>query len=199
MKKVSIVLIALAFSSVASAQSTRRQAPTPPSGSTDVLETGWNVAVNGAFSTLTDSPTNNGLVAGMSFRVATHWDIRSDIYSLASPAVTVALAGPEYRFSLAHVIKSNPNFAINAANAEAFINVEVGNARTTATVNGAGGTPATASKFASSVGLGIDYHLSDIVMLRPLDVKYIRSNMLTGGGAFVGNHIQFAAGLGLRF
>src|SRR5260370_2938456 len=117
--------------------------------------------------------------------------------------MTVGVGGCACRFSLEQRLKSS-NFAGKASRVEAFLNVGAGTGRTTATVTAsASGTTTTteqsAAKFAYSAGGGFDIKLSDTVTLRPLDLKYIRASMLTNGGQVIGNHMQFAAGLGLRF
>jgi len=193
--KAAITAIVLLFLSVSTFAQT--PAPKPP----DILEGAWNVSVNGGFSSLSNQQTNNGFVTGIAFRVAQHWNLRSDVYLLNNPSVTIALAGPEYRFSLEHLLKSS-NFAANAGRVEAFINAGAGTVRSTDVVTGTATTTTTTeykAKFAYSVGGGFDIKLSDSVSMRPLDLKYIRGSMLAGGGQVIGNHLQFAAGLGLRF
>jgi hypothetical protein len=166
------------------------------------LEAPWSVAINGNFSSLQNETTNNGVLLSTAIRLATHWSIRADTYLFQTPNITVVLGGPEYRFSLAHIFK-NSTGAINAQNVEAFINAGVGDARSTAIVATTPTTVTTTSsylsKLAYSVGAGFDIRISDTVSMRPLDVKYIKSSMIAGGGQLVGNHISFGAGLGLRF
>lgn len=173
-------------------------APKPP----DPLEGAWNVSVNGAYSNVTNAPTNNGFVTGVSFRVTQHFNLRSDVYVLQSPqGLTMALAGPEYRFSLEHLLKST-TFAANAAKIEPFINAGLGTARTSTVILNKDGTSVvnlSAAKFAGSIGGGFDIKLSDTIYVRPLDVKYVKSSFLNSGGGFYGNQLTFAAGLGLRF
>jgi len=163
-------------------------APKPP----DILENAWNVSVYGAYS---KQQTNNGFATGLSLRLSQHLAMRSDVYILNSPQVTVALGGLEYRFSLEHLLKSS-NYAANAARVEAFANVEGGTARSTALI---GTGPKDLAKPAWSLGGGFDIKLSDTVTVRPLDLKYVRSSFLNNGGQVLGNQLQFAAGLGLRF
>lgn len=170
-------------------------APTPP-------ESGWNVAVNGNFTSLTNQPTNNGVLLSTALRLATHWNLRADTYILNSPNVTVILGGPEYRFSLSRLFKSSGIGAVNAQNVEAFVNAGLGDAKSSAIVSSTGNTVTTTTsmgKFAYSVGGGFDIMISPTVSIRPLDIKYIRSQMITNGGQLIGNHLDFAAGLGLRF
>lgn len=197
-----IVVMVIAFAFAMFAASAYAQTPTPAPKPPDPLEGAWNVSINGGYSSLSNSQTNNGFVTGVSFRVAQHWNLRSDVYILNNPSVTVALAGPEYRFSLEHLLKGNPQFAANASRVEAFINLGAGTVRSTDTVVGTNESTTTTeykAKFAYSAGGGFDIKLSDTVSLRPLDLKYIRGSMLAGGGQVIGNHLQFAAGLGVRF
>lgn len=167
-----------------------------------VLEAPWNVAINGNFSSLQNQATNNGVLISTAIRLATHWNIRADTYMFQTPNITVVLGGPEYRFSLARLFK-NSNGAINAQNVEAFVNVGAGDAKSSAIVAVTPTTVTTTSssmsKFAYAVGGGFDIMISPTVSMRPLDIKYIRSQMVTGGGQLIGNHLDFAAGIGLRF
>lgn len=195
--KIAVLIVTVLFAASAYAQ-TPTPAPKPP----DVLESGWNVSVNGSYSNLTNAPTNNGFVTGMSFRMAQHWNLRSDVYILQSPqGLTMALAGPEYRFGLEHILK-NTNFAANANRIEAFFNAGAGTARTSTVIlakDGSSIVNLSKAKFAYSVGGGFDIKLSDTVTVRPLDIKYVRSSFLEYGGGVYGNQLAFAAGLGLRF
>jgi hypothetical protein len=189
-KAVKVLIIALFMS-----MSLHAQTPAPKP-----LESAWNVAVNGNFSSLSNQPTNNGVLISTAIRMATHWNLRADTYIMQAPSITVVLGGPEYRFSLAHLFK-NSTGAINAQNTEVFLNTGVGDAHSTAIVSSSGPTTTTVStsKFAYSVGGGFDIAISPTVSIRPLDIKYIRSSMITGSGQLIGNHLDFAAGLGLHF
>lgn len=194
------VCLFLGFSVAAFGQTTPPPAPTPKPP--DIMEGAWNVSVNGGYSNISNAPTNNGFVSGVSLRLSQHLNLRSDVYLLNSPqGMVLALAGPEYRFSLAHVLKSS-SYAASADRVEAFFNVGAGDAHTsTVTVDQAGNsiTSVSKSKFAWSVGGGFDIKMSDTVTLRPLDIKYVRSTFLNQGGGVYGNQLAFAAGLGLRF
>lgn len=188
--KVLILALALLAASATFAQTA------PP----DTLETAWSVSVNGNFTSLQNQPTNNGVLISTAIRMATHWNLRADTYLLNAPNITIVLGGPEYRFSLAHLFKGDSG-AINAQNTEVFINTGLGNARSTSILSQVGNaiTSTSTSKFAYAIGGGFDIKLSPTLTLRPLDMKYIRSSMVTNGGQLVGNHLDFAAGLGLHF
>lgn len=164
----------------------------------DPLESAWNVAINGSFSNVSNAATNNGFVTSEALRVATHWNARADQFITLTPATVIALAGPEYRFSLAHVLKSSPAFAVNASKIEAFAHVGAGTARSTST-DAKGTTTLSAAKFAYGIGGGFDVKLNDKMSIRPLDLTWVRASMLQNGGALLGNHLQFATGLGIRF
>ncbi len=177
--KIMIALLVLLAAASASAQA-------PPK---DVLEGAWNVSVNGGYSSIENAGTNNGFFFSAEQRLAQHWAARGDVFVLTDPGVTVTLAKPEYRLSARHVFKSSANPTVK--NTEFFINAGVGNAHFTDPAKG------TQSKFAWGVGGGFDIRISDTVSIRPLDVNYIRSSLI-GGGRVIGNHLQFAAGIGLR-
>src|SRR6266566_857986 len=146
MKKLTAVLILL-FAPLAEAQT-----PKPP----DPLEGAWNVSVYGAYA---KQQTNNGFATGLSLRVSQHLAVRSDVYVLNDPQVTVALGGAEYRFSLEHLVKKS-NYAANASRIEAFVNLEAGTARSTALI-GTGKTDI--AKFAWAPGAGFDIKVSPTV------------------------------------
>lgn len=165
-------------------------AQTPPSKTPDPLESGWNVMVNGGYSSVSNAQTNNGFFFSTAIRLSQHVVARGDVFVVTSPAVTVSLAKPEYRFSASHLFKSNATPTVK--NTEFFVNAGIGAAHFTDPAQG------TKSKFAWGVGGGFDVKLSDTVSIRPLDVNYVRSSLLNGGQV-IGNHLQFAAGLGLRF
>lgn len=168
-------------------------APTPP----DVLENAWNIGINGNFSNLSQSANNNGFQVSEAFRVAQHWTFRSDQFLVMNPSIVVVTAGPEYRFSLQHLLAKS-TFAANASKLEAFVNVGAGTARSS-TVADNGTTTLSAAKFAYKIGGGIDILVNSTLSLRPLDISYVRAGMLNNGGQILGNHVQAAAGLGLRF
>lgn len=164
----------------------------PPPSSSDPFETGWSVSVSGGYTNVSNAQTNNGYFFSSAVRVAQHWNMRADIFILNSPQVTIAVAGPEYRLSINHILPQlSGNFPI-INNMELFANAKLGDAKYTDPAKG------SQSKFAYGVGTGFDIAVSDTVTVRPLDVSYIRSSLLTGG-VVLGNHMQFEAGLGLRF
>jgi opacity protein-like surface antigen len=173
---------------------------TPPAPA-DPFETGWNVGINAGISTLSNQQTNNGFTMSTALRVAQHWNVRFDTYILNNPAVTVVLVSPEYRLSLSHLLKSSPTFAVNANRLELFINAGAGTAKSSADMTAAGPVDTTKEnyKLAYSIGTGFDIKLTDTMSIRPLDIKYVRASILNNGNAFLGNHLQFAAGLGVHF
>lgn len=152
----------------------------------DVLENAWHVNITGGYSLTAGNGTNNGFATSLAVRVAQHWNARADIFTIASPATIVTLVGPEYRFSLAHVLASSQ--FINTQNFAPFLNVKMGDAKSPG-----------ASKFAYAIGGGIDYVVNSTLTLRPLDVTYIRASIFQSGGIVVGNHVQLASSIGLTF
>jgi opacity protein-like surface antigen len=183
-----LVLVALSLGAIAQ---------TAPAAPPDPLESGWNVSITGSFSNVSNAATNNGFVTTEALRVAQHWNARADEFITLTPATVIVLAGPEYRFSLEHLLKSS-SFAANAATIEAFAHAGAGTARSQST-SADGSTTLSAARFAYGIGGGFDVKLNATMSVRPLDLTYVRSSMLTNGGAILGNHLQFAAGLGIRF
>lgn len=165
-----------------------QQATSPPQPA-DPFDGGWTVAVNGGYSSVQNAGTNNGFFFSTGIRLTQHFVVRGDVFVLNDPAVTISLVKPEYRFSAKHLIKA-PTSPI-VANTEFFINAGLGSAHFTDPGKG------TQSRFAWGVGGGFDIKLSDTVSMRPLDVNYLKSALT--GPRVIGNHLQFAAGLGLRF
>lgn len=169
----------------------------PPPAQPDPLEGAWNISVNGSYSNVSDAATNNGFVTTEAFRIAQHWNLRSDQFIVLNPSSVIVLAGPEYRLNLSHFLATSA-FTANASKIEAFVNVKAGTARSSAIATD-GTTTLSAAHFAYGVGGGFDILVNSTLSLRPLDISYVRAPMLTNGGAVLGNHLQFATGLGLRF
>ena len=166
------------------------QTATPPA--TPTLP-GWNVLINGAFSTA-NGDTNNGTALTEELAVSPHFAIRADQYLLNSPSVTVALGGVEYRRPASDFFKAQ-NTTVNTSNLTFFVNAELGTAHATVATTEA----ITQRHFAVGVGGGFDYCMSKTVCLRPLDLKYVNGGVMTNGGKVLGNGLQFGAGLNLRF
>lgn len=191
------ILITFSFSfaqtSKSNTVSTSVVVPTP-----DPLESAWNISVSGSFSSVSNASTNNGFQTSEAIRFATHWTARADTFIVTLPSVVVVTAGPEYRASLAHLIKPNTQYVINTSNMEAFVNLGLGTSRTSSVASD-GTTTLSKAVFAYKIGGGFDIKVSNTMYLRPLDISYVRASMLQNGGMVLGNHVQFAAGLGLRF
>ena len=184
MKKLSL-LLAFLLAGPVFAQTTP---PTPPT-----TLPGWNVAINGSFSSDNGS-TNNGFALTEELRVAPHWAIRADEYLLNNPNTTVALAGVEYRLPGTSIFKST-SFAANASKLELFANAEAGDAHATV----ADTASVVKRHFAVGVGGGFDIIMSPTVSLRVLDLKYVNGGIMTGGGKVLGNGLSLGAGIGIRF
>jgi hypothetical protein len=154
---------------------------------------GWNITVNGNFTNITGANTNNGWLTSEAVRVGADWSLRADQYVTIAPAGSIVLGKIEYRRLLSDFIKPNPY--LNTTIVEPFFNAGAGEAHSTS--NGA----ISAGRFAFGFGGGFDIAptAGGMFTIRPLDVSYVRASMLTGGGAFIGNHLTLAAGLGLRF
>ena len=165
----------------------------PPNPS---IDQGWNLSVSGNFTTA-NGATNNGVALSEGFRVSPHYVIRADQYIMQSPNVTVALGGLEYRLPGTSIFKSSAgsSYAINASKIEFFGNFEMGDAHATV----APSAPITLRHFAVGLGGGFDLCVSPSVCVRPLDLKYVNGGVLTNGGKVLGNGIQFAGGLLIRF
>ncbi len=184
MKRIISAMFWLAFSLPCFGQNTP---PPPPTA------TGWNVLVNGAFSTA-NGATNNGFALTEELAVSPHFALRADEYLLNSPDVTVALGGVEYRIPGTSIFKST-NFAANAQKITLFFNGELGDAHATVPDSAA----INQRHFAVGIGGGFDLCVSPNVCIRPLDLKYINGGVMTNGGKLLGNGLQFGAGLNIRF
>lgn len=153
----------------------------------DLLETGWHVTVSGGYSNLSRQETNNGFLCRASVRVAKHWAARLDYFATANPKAAVIVVGPEYSFSLAHILPKSSFFDV--AKLESAISAQVGAGR--------GSDKASPFKPAVSVGYTLGYRVSDKLIVQPLSVSYVRS--AASGTQVIGNHLQFASAIGLRF
>ena len=164
----------------------------------DPLEGAYNVTINGSFSNVSNAATNNGFMTTEGIRLSQHLLARSDQYVvLGPPSAVIVTAGPEWRFNLEHIL-SKSTFAANASKVEAFANVGAGTARSSA-LNADGTTTLSKAAFAWKAGGGFDILINKTVSIRPLDISYVRAPMLQHGGSVLGNQLQFAAGLGVRF
>lgn len=165
---------------------------------TDPLEGAYNVTINGGFSNVSNAATNNGFVTIEGLRVSQHLLAQSyQFVVLGPPSAVIVTAGPELRANLAHFLAKS-NFAANASKIEAFVNVGAGTARSSA-LNADGSTTLSKASFAWKIGGGFDILLNKTMSFRPLDISYVRAPMLQHGGSILGNQLQFAAVLGVRF
>ncbi|MBU6231689.1 hypothetical protein KGP36_03390 [Patescibacteria group bacterium] len=166
--------------------------PTPPPPTLQTLP-GWNVAVNGSFSSA-NGGTNNGFALTQELRLSDHYAIRADEYLLNDPNTTVTLGGLEYRLPATAIFKST-QYAANASKVELFANAELGTAHATVPST----SPITVRHLAVGIGGGFDVCVSTNVCIRPLDLKYVNGGVMTHGGQVLGNGIDLEAGIGLRF
>lgn len=167
--------------------------PTAPPAPPNLSSVGWNLAINGSFTTANGS-TNNGFALTEALAVSPHFALRADEYLLNNPDVTVALGGIEYRIPGTSIFKST-NFAANAQKITLFANAELGDAHATV----ASTANITQRHFAVGIGGGFDLCVSTNVCIRPLDIKYVNGGVMTNGGKILGNGLQFETGLGIRF
>lgn len=171
-------------------------AQSPAPDTVPLTENAWNVSVNGGYSSIQQAGTNNGFFFSTAIHVAQNWNIRGDVFVMNDPAVTISLIKPEYRIPSSRLFKnaSGNYFAVN--NVEFFLNGGLGSAHYTDPARG------STSKFAWGFGGGFDMKVLQTngtsIVIRPLDVNYLYSDLI-GGGRVIGNHLQFSAGLGLRF
>ena len=178
MKSIALAVVLL-FSAA------RSQAQNPPAP--DALETGWRVQVTGGYSNLQNQSTNNGFLTSAEVRVAKHWSGRFDYFATASPKASTLLAKAQYDFSLAHVLPASSY--LDVSKLEVFVNAGAGAAR--------GEAQSAPFKLAISAGGGLNYRVSDKMIVRPLELNYVRSAVT--GTQIIGNHLQFAASFGYRF
>lgn len=192
LKAILLLACMLCFAVPSHAQTT----PAPKT-SADPFEGAWNISISGNFSNISQAANNNGFQTIEAFRIAQHWNLRADQFVTLNPSTTIVVAGPEYRFNLEHLL-SKSTFAANASKIEAFVNLKAGTARSSA-VSADGSSQLSAARFAYGAGVGFDILVNSTLSLRPLDISEIRASMLRNGGSLLGNHLQFATGLGLRF
>lgn len=173
---------------------------------------GWTFSTAAGYSNVTNAPTNNGFANVTELKLSEYIAIRGDVFVITSPSVIGSYVGPEYIFPASKLFKTNGNNPVNAGNVEFFVNAKLGDLRSTdsstACVPGSVGPTATLtctttqsgkSKFSWGLGAGFNIRLSDKTFIRPLDVSYIRGSVFQNGGTVLGNHLQAAAFLGVRF
>jgi len=163
----------------------------PPVSAPDVLEKAWRVEFSGNYSLLRENSNNNGYQAGFALRVAQHWAARADVFTVTSPSARVTIAGPEYRFSLGHWFKGSQ--FIHADGLEAAFSAKIGSARSGPNFGVA------KARFAYGLGGSLDKKVSDHLSLRILELNYVRASIFRPEGLVLGNHLQLASGIGLRF
>jgi hypothetical protein len=186
MKRKSIAVI-LVVAALLFASSCLAQTPAPPA------PTGWTFSTAAGYSNVTNAPTNNGFANVTELKLSTSLAIRGDVFIMTNPNVIGSYVGPEYIFPANRIFKSNPNNPVNSDNVEFFFNAKAGDLRSTDPTN------TTKAKFSWGIGGGFNIKLSDKTFIRPLDVSYIRGSVFQNGGTVIGNHLQAAAFLGVRF
>ena len=154
---------------------------------------GWTFSTSAGYSNVTNAPTNNGFANVTELKLSTSIAIRGDVFLMTNPQMIGSYVGPEYILPANKLFKSNPNNPVNSDNVEFFFNAKVGDIRSSDPTN------TTKAKFSWGVGGGFNIKLSDKTFIRPLDISYIRGSVFQGGGTVIGNHLQAAALLGVRF
>ncbi len=154
---------------------------------------GWTFSTAAGYSNVTNAPTNNGFASVTELKLSEYLAIRGDVFLMTNPQVIGSYIGPEYILPATKVFKANANNPVNAGNVEFFFNAKIGDLRSSDPTN------TTKAKFSWGLGLGFNIRLSDKTFIRPLDVSYIRGSVFQGGGTTLGNHMQAAALLGVRF
>lgn len=184
--KATLIAVALLLAAISAAAQTPTPTPTPAP-----QVPGWAFSVSGGYSNVTNAPTNNGVAIVTELKLATFTrkyfsDIsaRGDVFIIGNPNVTGSYVGPQVT-----VLKTN----VNGANTEIFANVKFGDVRSNDATN------STQAKFSWGIGGGLNVQMSDHTFIRPLDISYIRGSVFQGGGTVIGNHLQAAALLGVRF
>jgi len=163
----------------------------PPVRPPDPLEGAWRVEFSGNYSLLRENSNNNGYQAGFALRVAQHWAARADVFTVTSPSARVTIAGPEYRFSLGHWFKGSQ--FIHADGLEAALSAKIGSARSGPDFG------AARARFAYGLGGSLDKKINAHFSMRILELNYVRASIFRPSGIVLGNHLQVASGIGLRF
>lgn len=154
---------------------------------------GWTFSTAAGYSNVTNAQTNNGFANVTELKLSEYLAVRGDVFIMTNPQVIGSYVGPEYVLPATKIFKQNANNPVNAGNVEFFFNAKIGDIRSTDPTN------TTKAKFSWGVGTGFNIKLSDKTFIRPLDISYIRGSVFQGGGTVIGNHMQAAAFLGVRF
>lgn len=169
--------------------------------SPDPFESGPPVQVTGAYSNVSSS-TADGFEIEVSRRFTQHFWGHVTYFEHAKPGAKVAVAGPMYQYSLAHVFKDKSAFA-DLSKIDLFAKAGIGASH--AEPCPAGSSPTCvdlvngqnpAFKIAFGVGIGLNYHIKDNMTVRPAEVDYFRTAI---GGLTVRNYSQFISGLTVAF
>lgn len=191
MKRIILLCAVMLFAVTLRAQTTPPATPLP----------GWTFSTAAGYSNVTNAPTNNGFANVTELKLSEYLAVRGDVFLMTSPQVLGSYVGPEYIVPASRFFKTNANNPVNASNVEFFFNAKVGDLRSTDPANAQ-----SKSHFSWGIGGGFNIKLSDKTFLRPLDVSYIRGSVEQAPNsaaspfhAVLGNHLQAAALLGVRF
>lgn len=171
----------------------------PPS---DPFESGPPVTVMGAYSN-TSSQTSQGYGVEVARRFTQHfWGHVTYFATANTPGAKVGVTGPMYQYSLAHVFKGKSNFT-DLAKIDLFAKAGVGASHAEPCPAGSSSTCVDtvggknpAFKFAFGFGGGFNYHVNDVLTVRPAEIEYFRMAI---GGLTVKNYSQFVSGLIVSF
>jgi hypothetical protein len=183
---ISAVLLFLSGSVGVFAQtSTAPAAPAPKAA--DTQEAYWTVSIHGNYSDVSGAQTNNGVKSGADVRIAQHFLLGAEYLTTINPANTkIFLAGGDYYRNLGHLGTKSQFIDLSQ------FDISFGPKAGFSLQNGV-------KKFAFSFGGKLDRHVGNNVVLRLLDVEYVRAAVLPNGGQLIGNHVNVGAGLGLQF
>lgn len=196
-RTAAIAFLCLLMCGTVNAQSVVTTAtPTPTPGPLINPNTGVHIDLSASFSNFTQtsaingSSSNSATVLTLRVPLSPHFSAFLKNIIVPSSTADLVIAGAEYRWSLAQWIKPSANLKFNPQSFDLFA------------YGGLGGkqeTNASLSAFASMVGGGVDYHLTKTLVVRALDVSYLRSSLLPNGGVVLTNHASVSTGIGMQF
>lgn len=189
----SIVLAALLLLAVSFAGA-QDPTPTPTPAPIVDVNSGVHIDLSVAYQFFNQAPTVNGndsqsaTVATLRVPVTNRLAALAKMIVMPGQNAQISLGGAEYRRNLGELLKSQ-SLKFSPAKFDLFAYAALGGKRQ---------DNATASAFSALAGGGVDYHISQNVVVRAVDIGYLRSD-LQSKGVILKDHLAFAVGGSFRF
>lgn len=188
------VLIAPMLLSLGAFAQTATPTPTPaPTPLVDV-NSGVHIDLSASYSLFNQTPTVNGsdsqsaTVGTLRVPITNHFAGLGKMVLMPAQNAKITLGGAEYRRNVGEFLK-NPGLKFDPTKFDVFGYGALG---------GKQQDGSTTAAFSFMVGGGLDYKLSPNLVVRAVDIGYLKTD-LQSKGLVLTNHLQFAPGIALRF